>query len=83
MHPQWTENRSYRHRLIEVGRSREAIVVEEFGRGTQCTEASLLRYRASADVSVYPVSDSTKKENVTRNDLMVSTARMAASMFEG
>jgi hypothetical protein len=33
-------------------------------------------------VSVYSVSDSTKRK-VTRNDLMVSTARMAASMFEG
>jgi hypothetical protein len=89
MHPQLTKKASYRHRLVEVGRSRDAIMVEEFGRGTQCAKASLLRVigssRPECTSAFIPVSDSTKrrKKKVTRNDLMVSTARMAASMFEG
>jgi hypothetical protein len=37
------KNASYRYRLVEVGRSRDAIMVEEFGRGTQCAKAGLLR----------------------------------------
>lgn len=43
MHPTIDEKVSYRHRLVEVCRSRDAVMVEEFGRGTQCAKASLLR----------------------------------------
>jgi hypothetical protein len=53
-------------------------VVEEFGRGSQCTKAGLLHkvFSPMYYINVY------SNEKLTRNDLMVSTARMAVSMFE-
>ena len=98
VHPSFSSGEAtHRNGLIKVSGSRNAIMVEEFGRGAQCAHAGFLstvgpnaHCRAVSEIYFFFSTDPPEKEffflgggTRTRKDLMVSTARMATSMVVG